>query len=289
MDRRALTVAAWRGLEAVHVVSYFAPETAEAFGALGLRGTWMGYFAGRAAPLGAAGPELVTSTFYNFSAGHVARAIPDAWSYASPADVSAARLTAAIAALRRLLDGVSDDASVTTAADLAQRAADSAPLDGRPLFAAHRQLPWPTDHYGRLWHAASLLREQRGDGHIATLVAAGIDGRLSNVLTALYHDTPVPVIAAMRQYDDAEWAAALGELATRGWATVAGDGTATLTAEGHRLRDEIETTTEQIAESAYAALDDAELATLVELVTPMAAAIRSSGVLPRMQPKQGRA
>lgn len=288
MDRRALTVAAWRGLEAVHVVCYFAPESTAALAATGLRGTWMRYFASRACALGTAGPELVTSTFYNFSPAHVAKAIPDAWSFAAPADVAAARLAGSIADLRQLLAGVGDDESVATAADLAQRAAESAPLEGRPLFAALRQLPWPSDPLGRLWHAATLLREQRGDGHIAALVAAGIGGRLSNVVTALYDGTPPPVVAAMRQYDDTEWATLLDELVARGWATTTAPGEGALTDEGRRVRDEIEDTTDAIAEQAYAALDDAELATLVELVTPMAAAIRASNVLPPVQPKQGR-
>ncbi|MFQ6231024.1 helix-turn-helix domain-containing protein, partial [Nocardia sp. NPDC002869] len=59
---------AWRLLEPLHAVTYFSPEPLQALKAAGYRGFWMGYFAGRAAPLGAAGPEVVHALFYNFTA-----------------------------------------------------------------------------------------------------------------------------------------------------------------------------------------------------------------------------
>ena len=74
----------WVRFETYHDVTYFTPESRAATDALGCKGGWMGYFGMRAAPLGAAPPELVTATFYNFHPSRVARVIPDAWEIASP-------------------------------------------------------------------------------------------------------------------------------------------------------------------------------------------------------------
>ena len=114
-EARATARRMWQLLETVHAVVYFAPEVAEASRQLGLKGFWMGYFAGRAAPLGPAPPEVVAATFFNFHPAMVARALPDAWSIACPGDVTAARLAAVDDALRRLL-GSRD---LAPAADLA--------------------------------------------------------------------------------------------------------------------------------------------------------------------------
>ena len=67
---------AWRLLEPIHAVVYFSPEPLGALRAAGYRGYWMGYFAGRAAPLGAVGPDVVHALFYNFSRERVAKALP---------------------------------------------------------------------------------------------------------------------------------------------------------------------------------------------------------------------
>jgi hypothetical protein len=156
--------------EPIHAVTYFAPECRNAYDALGLRGFWMGYFAARSAPFGTVGAEVVTAVFYNFARSHVERALPDAWEYASPAQILRAREASAVAALQRY--GVSDDETVCAAAELLATAARTAPLDGRPLFAANLALPWPTEPVAKVWHAATLLREQRGDSHVAVLSAA---------------------------------------------------------------------------------------------------------------------
>ena len=128
--------------EPVHAVTYFSPECRAAFDGLGFRGFWMGYFAGRSAPLGIVPTEVVTALFYNFAPSRVAKALPAAWEIASPGAALRARADSAIATLRRY--GLSDD-GVRTAAELAGKAARGAPLDGRPLFAANLALPWPSE------------------------------------------------------------------------------------------------------------------------------------------------
>src|SRR5437773_9693676 len=94
---------AWQLVEPLHGLTYFAPETRAATDALGLRGGWMSYFACRAAPMGAVSAAVVTAVFYNFNPAMVERAIPDAWGYATPAQLLDARLGAVDATMTRLL------------------------------------------------------------------------------------------------------------------------------------------------------------------------------------------
>lgn len=166
----------WQRLEAYHAVVYFVPEKKAAYEAAGLKGGWMGYFAGRAAPLGPVPAEVVTALFYNFHPRMVARAIPDAWAFSTPARVLEARLAAVDAGLRRLLGEAVAEPELGAAAEFAAAAAESPDPAGRPLFAANAALEWPDEPHLRLWHAATLLREHRGDGHVAALVAGGLDG-----------------------------------------------------------------------------------------------------------------
>ena len=174
----------------------------------------MGYFAARSAPLGTVAPEVVTAIFYNFAPERVAKALPTAWQIAGPDAALRARRDSAVAALRRY--GLDADENVTTAAELARKAASQAPLEGRPLFAANRALPWPDDPLAALWHAATLLREQRGDAHVAVLGAAGISGRESNVFHAAARGIPRDYVARARDYDEEAWQYQERRLAGRG-------------------------------------------------------------------------
>src|SRR5437660_1400620 len=171
----------WRALEPYHAVTYFTEESRQAFNDVGLRGFWMGYFAGRAAPMGPVGPGVVVATFFGFRHSMVARALPDAWTFASASDVLAARLAGVDAALRRLLGDAVGNSAVAEAAGLGRAAAEAADPAGRPIFAANADLPWPAEPHLVLWQAATLLREHRGDGHVVALTGAGLDGCESHV------------------------------------------------------------------------------------------------------------
>ena len=240
----------------------------------------MGYFAGRAAPLGAAGPHVVGALFYNFAPSRVSRALPDAWAFAPPEAALSARLGGSVEALRRILGTAAQGRDVGVAADLAARAAIAAPPDGRALYAANQALPWPDERLAVLWHAATLLREHRGDGHVATLTAAGVSGREANVVQAAAGITPRQVFAAARDYDDAEWDALVTGLARRGLLTTDGK----LTPAGQRLKADIEQRTDTIALSAYEVLDNAEIERLVGALTPLARAVLDSGDVPGITP-----
>jgi hypothetical protein len=264
--------------EPVHAVTYFSPEARAALDGLGYRGFWMGYFAARSAPLGKACPEVVTAIFYNFAPQRVAKALPAAWEIAGPEAALRARQESSVAALRRY--GLGADENVAAAAELAGKAARQAPLDGRPLFAANRALPWPDDPLAALWHATTLLREQRGDTHIAVLAAAGISGRECNVLHTAAGAVPRDYMAVARDYDEAAWRHHEQQLAERG--LLNDDGS--ITAAGQELKDTIESTTDALALSALDALSDDEVETLFQALTPIARAVVAAGDVPAMTP-----
>ena len=270
----------WSRLEPIHVVTYFSPEARAALSGAGYKGFWMGYFAGRAAPMGPVGPEVVLATFYNFSISHVSRAIPDAWRFAPPHAALEARGRGAVAALRRAFASNDLAEAVQTAAVLARAAAESAPMEGRALFAANRALAWPDEPTAALWHACTLLREHRGDGHVAALAAAGIGGREANVLQAAAGNVPREVIQVARHYDDAEWDSVSARLIDRGLVSEGGE----LTADGKNVRDDVEDRTDRIALTAYDTLDDEQLAQLLDALTPLARAVIAAGDIPEVTP-----
>nr|CRL66801.1 hypothetical protein CPGR_00247 [Mycolicibacterium komanii] len=264
-------------LEPVHAVTYFAPEARTALDDLGYKGFWMGYFAARSAPLGQVPPEVVTAAFYNFAPHRVAKALPGAWEVAPPADALRVRLQSAVAALERYGVGHGDD--VATAADLLAEAARNATMDGRPLFAANAALPWPDEPLAKLWHATTLLREQRGDGHIAVLVGHGISGRESNVLHAAAGRVPKEMIMRSRDYDDEQWESYRSRLADRG--LIDGD---ELTDAGRDLKQRIEDATDELALPVLDALSDDEIETLFRALTPITRKVVAGGDVPAATP-----
>jgi len=270
----------WRVLEPIHAVVYFAPEPLAALREAGYRGFWMGYFANRAAPLGPVGPQVVHALFYNFGWERVARALPAAWEFAPPPAALSARADGSVAALRRALGDLAEEPAVARAAELATRAAVAAPLEGRTLFAANHALPVPEEPLERLWHAATLLREHRGDGHVAALLAAGITGREAHVLHAVAVGTPSEVYTLARDFTEEEWDRQLTALRERGLV----DGDAALTEQGRDLHAQIEDTTDRLAAPAYDVLSAVERAELLELLRPMAAAVVRAGDIPLDSP-----
>ncbi|MCU1483302.1 MAG: hypothetical protein JWN67_48 [Actinomycetia bacterium] len=262
----------WRTLEPIHGMIYFAPEATERYEALGLRGH-QGYFASRAAGMGAVGAEVVLATFFNFPPELVRRCIPAAWDLVSPAEVLAARFAAADAALTRAFG----DLEVAEAADLARRAAETASehLEGRPLAAGHATLPWPDEPRLVLWHAQTLLREFRGDGHIAALVAEGISGVEALILHTATGEAPVASMRASRPWTDEQWDAAVERLRSRGFLDADG-----LTEAGRAHRQWVEDRTDASAVVAYEPLGEDGCARLRGLARPLSQAVMAAGLLP---------
>lgn len=265
----------WHLLENIHAIVYFAPEVTEAARRIGLKGFWMGYFAGRAAPFGAASDALVTATFFNFRHSMVARALPDAWAMATPDQVLEARLVAVDATLRRVLAAdVLGSAELRQAAALAEKATAGCSVGGRPLFAATTTVPWPQPAHLRLWHAATLIREHRGDGHIAANVATGFDGLDSLVMASATGAVPRERLQAARGWTDEEWDGASARLGERG--LLDGNG---LTALGRAERDAVEHTTDALAVEPWTHLGGESTQRLRQLLEPLVAAVVSAGVV----------
>ncbi|MBD8607487.1 hypothetical protein IFT73_11520 [Aeromicrobium sp. CFBP 8757] len=226
----------WHAVETIHHVVYFSPDAKAAFEAVGLKGTWMGYFASRAVALGTPPPEVVVATFHGFAPRMVHRALPAAWELASRDDILAARQQLA----RETIAPGFDDVDVAALAAGLQAGLPGLDLAGRPLAAGHRALPVPDDDLGAVWHAASTLREFRGDSHLAVLTAAGIDGVTANVL-AVAAGMAMTGQQQLRGWTDEEWAAGADGLRSRGWI---GDDDA-ITEAGIIARTQIETDTDR--------------------------------------------
>lgn len=268
----------WRAVEPVHAVTYFAAESKAACDALGTKGYWMSYFGLRAAPLGAAPSELVTALFYNFAPGMVARAVPDVWAVATPAQYLDARLGAVDAALTRLVGAdVLAGPAVAEAAAIVWDAAQAAPVAGRALAAANAALDPPGPAHLLLWHAQTVLREHRGDGHVAALLTAGLGPAEALVLFAADQGLDGPWLRQRRGWSEEEWDAAVARLAERGLLDAAG----TLTVAGNGLRAEVEAHTDTLADVPWAAVGAGQAERLVTLVAPVVAALAAGdGYLP---------
>lgn len=265
----------WRVGEPVHAIVYFHPASVGAWAAAGLRGFWRGYFATRAAPLGAVGPGPVTATFYNFHPAMVAKAIPEVWTMATPARALEARLAGADAALRAALDTDADGPDIAPTADVLRRAVEDLPVAGRALFGANAALPWPKAPLVALWHGLTLLREHRGDGHNAALLAAGVEGCEAHVLAAAVGGAPRDVTQPARGWGDDDWAAATAALAERG--LVGADGRATTAAR--ELHDRIERRTDELAVAPWNRLDTDTLETVAATLAGLAGRVAASGVI----------
>jgi len=269
----------WEGVEPIHCVVYFAPEALEAYREAGLKGYWMGYFGSRAAALGPVPAAVVQAVFYNFAPRMVERSIPDAWRLAAPERILAARHGAADAALRRLL-ATADVVHVEEAASLAQRLCEALPVEGRVLFAAHAALPWPGAAHMRLWHAATLLREHRADGHFAALLAEGVDGCEALMLQVGSGRVPRENLEPHRGWTEAEWDAARERLRTRGLL----DGAGAVTDAGAALRTHVEQVTDELALPRPCPLRDDDMERLVLLAHGIRRVIDAAEVIPYPNP-----
>jgi hypothetical protein len=260
-------------VEPIHLVTYFSGEPADALMALGHRNYWDGYFAGRAAPLGRVPAEVVHAIFYNFADGEVARHIPRVWDTATPQEALAARERGSAAALHRILGELAGAPALARAAELATKAATGAPAQGRVLYAALRTLPIPQEPVARLWHAATLLREHRGDGHIAALVTEDIGGTQAHVLHALSEGIQAQKFGRVHHLPAAQLAAVVDQMRARGLIEASG----WLSDAGRETKQRIESLTDDLAAPAYDNLTPGELDQLTADLEPISAALNAAG------------
>ncbi|WP_030470518.1 SCO6745 family protein [Lentzea aerocolonigenes] len=261
-------------LEPICLVTFFADECNEELAALGHRTYWDGYFASRAAPLGRVSAEVVHAAFYNFADGEAARHIPSAWETIPPEASVAARERGSAASLRRILGDLAGTPGLVRAADLTTKAATSAPMEGRVMYAGMRTVEVPSDPVARLWHSATMLREHRGDGHIAALVGARVGGTEAHVLSAIAMGIhPPESFGRIHHLPKKRLAEVMEGLRKRG--VVDADGR--FTDAGRELQQRIEALTDELAEAPYEALTPAELDELVAELEPISARLVETG------------
>jgi hypothetical protein len=253
-------------VEPIGVLPYSADEPTEAMLALGFTNYWDTYFAGRAAPLGLGPAELVDALFYNFAPGEVARHIPKVWRTTTPEAAIAARQQGCVKALWRILGDRVDSPAFARATELLLGAATSAPFQGRPMYAALRALPIPDDVVARFFHAASLLREHRGDGHIAALMSEGVGGLEAHVLLALDVGTAAEKFGRLHHLPPGQLAAVIDGMRDRN--LIGDDGW--LTESGRAVRHRVEALTDDLAAKPYEILEPDEVDELIAALEPLA-------------------
>lgn len=260
----------WQAVEAIHDVVYFASDAKKRYEAIGLKGYWMGYVASRSAAIGTPAPEVVTALFHGFAPVVITRALPDAWSMGSREAILSTRYDLARDSLAPALD----QADTTRLADELAAITTGIDFAGKPLAAAHASLPAPTDAPGRLWHFATVLREYRGDCHVAVLTAAGLDGAAANALAVaagLAKDNQ----REMRGWTKDEWSGAYARLAQRGWT----DSARAITDSGLAARSQIEATTDRVCTAGIDREATARTITAEAGLVAIAHAVEASGAI----------
>ncbi|MEU9098538.1 hypothetical protein [Streptomyces sp. NPDC048361] len=250
-------------VNSLHSTIYFSPDLTKELAGLGIEDRSAAYFAGRSAAMGAVGPGVVAATFYNFNYDLIARHVPAVWRTASPDAVLAARLRAVDSTLRRLLgEEACGSDEMAEAARLALRAAEGCTRHARPLYAAHADLPVPDQPHLAYWHAATLLREHRGDGHLTALLELGLDPLEALVSHTATGKGMVPRwVLATRGWQESDWDAAAARLRERGLLDAGGE----LTEAGVALRADLEDRTDRLDLAPYELLGEQDVARLTEL------------------------
>src|SRR3954464_3182185 len=260
--------------EPISLVNFFSPEPNDSMASLGFRTYWDGYFAGRSAPLGRGPAEVVHAAFYNFAEGEVARHIPKVWGTTTPEAAHAAREHGCVAALRRILGDLVDTPGLARGAELLAQASIGAPTEGRVMYAGLRALPVPEEPVTRLWHAANMLREHRGDGHIAALVSERIGGTEAHVLSALDMGVyPAESFGRIHHLPRARLAEVMDGLRDRGLVDASGR----FTDAGRATKARIESQTDALAEAPYGGLEPVELDQLIALLGPICRRLEATG------------
>jgi hypothetical protein len=279
LRRNARVLAA--SLEPVIGQVYFAPECHEAYSRLGFSPSpatlnkvampdGPAYFTSRGSLLGQVQPDVIAAAFGVFKPAVVVDGVTHGWALTDAATIFGARREGAVAQLERVLGGPTKE--VATASETLERAADALAVPGRPLFAGLRGW-WddPDDGWTRLFHLGDMLREARGDSHVAAWSSAGLDAVEIGLLTEAYIGVGLRTYIRTRAWNDEELDAAAERLRARGWL----DGDA-LSDAGRTAREDIETMTDIQMRPAVEAIA-ADFDALIETMHPWGAAMREAG------------
>jgi len=268
----------WQSVEPLHAVVYFHPEPADALKRLGTRGWWMGYFAGRFAPLGPIGPAPATAMAFGFAPSMVARALPEAWQRVTPDAVVDARVRACAAALRSALPGAGE--AICELADMLTEAAAACRYEGRPLAAGWLTVDGSEDPFARLWLQATVLREHRGDGHVIAGVSVGLQGLEAALTHVATGAVSRELIQRNRGWTDEEWENGTRRLQAKGLL----DRDGRLTKVGGAMRRQLEEATDRLAASPVERLGQVGVERVIELATPLSRHLIDAGIVPVPNP-----
>lgn len=259
-------------LEPLVAHTYFAEEANEEYRAIGLKPWPTGYFASRGYGLGECTPAVLHAAFFNFAYDVATFGIPECWEKASPTEIGAARDRAVVRALERMTrDATLPD--LRRVEELMRIAVAACPTQGRTLFAGTAAMPWPEDPpLLAVWHGGNRLREFRGDGHIAALVAAGIGPTQALVMYAAMRGSYKSALMHSRQVPAEEWEAVDAELTARGLIK-----DRKLTQEGAELREAIEETTDRLAMAPWLELGEERSQELRQSVKALSTVICEAG------------
>lgn len=283
---------ATKRLDTLHASTYFSPLMSTAYEEIGLERAAQ-YFAARACALGPASSELVAATFMSFHPQLIANSVPSCWDAAAPERVHAARLRGVRALMESLLSSLPDEdqaalraAAVRLCGALAP-VVDAQSLSGRALYAAHRAAldevytnPRDHDEFLNLWVTVTLLREYRGDGHVAALVSHGCSGLDALILDCATGSSWRPSAARRsRGWSEETWRGAASKLVASGLLSDASDG-ATLTDTGREYKALIEAATDRSVETAWSSIDEDTLAQVRVDAKIVAEAVAKAELIP---------
>ncbi|MEP7203049.1 MAG: hypothetical protein ABI894_10590 [Ilumatobacteraceae bacterium] len=255
----------------VHRLVYFVPEAGEEYSALGVQGAG-GYFGSRSAPMGAVPDEVIIATFYNFSPLAVISAMPGVWEAASPESFQAARFRVVQRALERVGAELSPE-QIAEARSLIDPVVAGLDHGGKPLAAGNASITLPDDPLVALWQQVTVVREWRGDVHIAVLVTNELGPCECLVFQVSTGRFPLRLAQVTRRWDDTEWAAAVDRLTGLGWLEMDG----TITPAGVQERERVEAETDRLCASIWEPIGDAGAARLTELILPIHDAVQAAG------------
>ena len=276
----ALARKAYETLEPYHVLAYFNPHLKKAMADLAVSELGV-YFGGRGAPLGRTSSAVVAATFFNFNPAYVSHGWGEALGAGLPA-VEAARTEALDLSLREALGAEVDSPELPALVSALRAGIVDASYAGRPLAAAWAAAPWPSEPHLQLWHATAVLREHRGDGHLAALVLAGLEPVEALVL----HESPHPDPALKRRtfgkkgllltrgWTEEDWDRASDSLRRKGLLDAEG----AMTAAGVTLYDRLEEQTDSAAAALWAGVPDADQ--VLDRARPFVKAVIAVGYLP---------
>jgi hypothetical protein len=275
----ALTRRFAKAAEPLHSCAYYAEEI-NRFTEMGYSGWWHAYFAYRSAPMGKATAQQVTDAFYNFAPRMVDKAVPNCWEVMSPSQVRQTQLLLVDRALHRIFGDYKAQRELAYASEVLKTSIPELDTKERPLFAAWAGEPWPDSSLLDLWHATTLLREYRFDGHNRALRQAGLSGLGCHLMMAADGRGTPEIIQKIRGWSHEEWKQEAVELRSRGWITADGQHTPL----GRSVRRGVELATDQNAQAIVVNLGDERSGKVLEVLEQVAAFLIETDVVPGTWP-----